>query len=133
MRKANPLHPHHQPCPLHPAQASPRGTPQAPTHRSLPLCMCSVSPLSAVLLCLVFSSSSSLQRSLAQGWQKLSLVSLAGGRGFLARETSGAGHLAQGEFTLGSPQLEIVSSAARVPQRPNKTLGKRQVSTRWPF
>lgn len=65
----------------------------------------------------------SFQRTSVDGWQKLSLVSLAGGRGFLAGENHGAGHLAQSEFTLGSPQLEMSS------QRPNKTLGKQQVST----
>lgn len=52
------------------------------------------------------------------------------GEDFWQEKTSGSGHLAQSEFTLGSPQLEIVSSLARVPQRPNKTLGKQQVSTR---
>lgn len=92
-----------------------------------------LAPLSSILFCLVFLFSfpfRGLQLRTGRNWAWYRWLE---GEDFWQEKTSRSGHLAQSEFTLGSPQLEIVSSVARVPQQHNKTLGKQQVSTRWPF
>lgn len=123
LEKAGPYTPHPQQPPL-----SGNTPPLWPLRK-----LFSASPhplLSSILLCLVSLFPSPFRGLQLRTGRNSVWYRWLEGEDFWHEKTSRAGHLAQSEFTLGSPQLEIVSSLARVPQRPNKTLGKQQVSTR---